>query len=126
MVSAKLLRFFCLVALMVAMDATPTPPSPQLSQQQQQQAEIGPVASLFNIRPLSIFTGHCNASVARGATVWKPVPGVVDVFFPKVVSIPDSCFLFPFSYRQSNPIGFSAKKEVSPFILAPAAVPFFY
>ena len=77
----KLLRFFCLVALMaaVAMDATPTPPS-------QQQAEIGPVAGLFNIRPLSIFTGHCNASVARGATVWKSVPGVVDVFFPKVVS----------------------------------------
>ena len=77
----KLLRFFCLVALMaaVAMDATRTPPS-------QQQAEIGPVAGLFNIRPLSIFTGHCNASVARGATVWKSVPGVVDVFFPKVVS----------------------------------------
>ena len=78
----KLLRFFCLVALMAAvvMDATPTAPS------QQQQAEIGPVAGLFNVRPLSIFTGHCNASVARGATVWKSVPGVVDVFFPKVVS----------------------------------------
>ena len=43
-------------------------------------------SSLFNIRPLSIFTGHCNASIARGATIWKPIPGVVDVFFPKVVS----------------------------------------
>ena len=45
---------------------------------------------LFNIRPLSIFTGHCNASIARGATIWKPVPGVVDIFFPKVVSPPPS------------------------------------
>lgn len=42
---------------------------------------------LFNIRPLSIFTGHCNASIARGATIWKPIPGVVDIFFPKVVSL---------------------------------------
>lgn len=46
-------------------------------------------AGLFNIRPLSIFTGHCNASIARGAAIWKPVPGFVDVFFPKVVS-PDT------------------------------------
>lgn len=50
-----------------------------------QQAASNP-AGLFNIRPLSIFTGHCNASIARGAAIWKPVPGVVDVFFPKVVS----------------------------------------
>ncbi|EFX86532.1 hypothetical protein DAPPUDRAFT_307842 [Daphnia pulex] len=41
-------------------------------------------SGLFNIRPLSIFTGHCNASIARGATIWKPIPGVVDIFFPKV------------------------------------------
>ncbi|XP_057375845.1 delta and Notch-like epidermal growth factor-related receptor [Daphnia carinata] len=46
---------------------------------------VGATASgLFNIRPLSIFTGHCNASIARGATIWKPIPGVVDIFFPKV------------------------------------------
>ena len=44
------------------------------------------VNSAFNIRPLSIFTGNCNASVPRGATVWKRTPAVVDVFFPKVVS----------------------------------------
>ena len=55
-------------------------------------AEVGSApptgGGLFNIRPLSIFTGHCNASIARGATVWKPAPGIVDVFFPKVVSKP--------------------------------------
>lgn len=50
-------------------------------------------SGLFNIRPLSIFTGHCNASIARGATIWKPIPGVVDIFFPKVVSVPRLPFL---------------------------------
>ena len=59
--------------------------------QQDQQASPAesspPSGGLFNIRPLSIFTGHCNASIARGATVWKPVPGIVDIFFPKVVSV---------------------------------------
>ena len=43
-------------------------------------------AGSFNIRPMSIFTGHCNASIARGATIWKPAPAIVDIFFPKVVS----------------------------------------
>ena len=47
----------------------------------------------FNIRPLSIFTGHCNASIARGATIWKPTPATVEVFFPKVVSLL-GCILF--------------------------------
>lgn len=57
---------------------------------------VGATASgLFNIRPLSIFTGHCNASIARGATIWKPIPGVVDIFFPKVVSF--SLVWFSFS-----------------------------
>jgi len=41
-------------------------------------------AGSFNIRPMSIFTGHCNASIARGATIWKPAPAIVDIFFPKV------------------------------------------
>lgn len=49
---------------------------------------------LFNIRPLSIFTGHCNASIARGATIWKAIPGIVDIFFPKVVRETS----FPFFY----------------------------
>ncbi|KAK4008626.1 hypothetical protein OUZ56_013760 [Daphnia magna] len=52
---------------------------------------VGATASgLFNIRPLSIFTGHCNASIARGATIWKPIPGVVDIFFPKVREMGES------------------------------------
>ena len=40
----------------------------------------------FSVRPLSVFTGNCNASVPRGATVWKLSPAVVDVFFPRLVS----------------------------------------
>ncbi|EFX81266.1 hypothetical protein DAPPUDRAFT_242603 [Daphnia pulex] len=47
---------------------------------------LATASGLFNIRPLSIFTGHCNASIARGATIWKPIPSVVDIFFPKVRS----------------------------------------
>lgn len=45
----------------------------------------------FNIRPMSIFTGHCNASIPRGATIWKPAPATVDIFFPKVVSLHYNC-----------------------------------
>jgi hypothetical protein len=56
-------------------------------------------SGLFNIRPLSIFTGHFNASVARGATIWKPIPGVVDIFFPKVVSVPRLPFLLHYLMR---------------------------
>jgi hypothetical protein len=56
-------------------------------------------SGLFNIRPLSIFTCHFNASVARGATIWKPIPGVVDIFFPKVVSVPRLPFLLHYLMR---------------------------
>lgn len=76
----------CLVVLvMAALGASSGSPS---------DVGVGGVAGpsgLFNVRPLSVFTGHCNASIARGAAVWKPAPGVVDVFFPKVVR--DATFL---------------------------------
>ena len=51
-----------------------------------------PASPAFNIRPMSIFTGHCNASIPRGATIWKPAPATVDIFFPKVVSFHTDTF----------------------------------